>query len=89
MARGGPSPAVDAENPVHGSDQQSCASRRLAVMITDHVPAVHLSPGHALAAYLRLSQREEAWQTAETLIVRHQLAVLQRRQPQLCSPILY
>jgi hypothetical protein len=29
----------------------------------------------------RLSQREEAWQTAEILILRHQLAVLQRRQP--------
>jgi putative transposase len=30
---------------------------------------------------LRLSRREEAWQTAEILILRHQLAVLQRRQP--------
>ena len=30
---------------------------------------------------LRLSQREEAWKTAEILILRHQLAVLQRRQP--------
>jgi transcriptional regulator with XRE-family HTH domain len=38
---------VRAENPVHGSDQQSCASRRLAVMITDHVPAVRLPPDHA------------------------------------------
>ena len=26
---------------------------------------------------LRLSRREEAWQTAEILILRHQLAVLQ------------
>src|SRR6266581_4640576 len=34
-----------------------------------------------LAAWLRLSQRQEAWQTAEILILRHQLAVLQRRQP--------
>jgi hypothetical protein len=34
-----------------------------------------------LAAWLRLSRREEAWKTAETLILRHQLAVLQRRQP--------
>src|ERR1035438_4303824 len=32
------------------------------------------------AAWLRLSQREEAWQTAEILILRHQLAVLQRHQ---------
>src|ERR1039458_3574407 len=31
--------------------------------------------------WLRLSRREEAWQTAEILILRHQLSVLQRRQP--------
>jgi hypothetical protein len=34
-----------------------------------------------LAAWLRLSRREEAWKTAEILILRHQFAVLQRRQP--------
>jgi putative transposase len=34
-----------------------------------------------LAGWLRLSRREEAWKTAEILILRHQLAVLQRRQP--------
>ena len=34
-----------------------------------------------LAAWLRLSRREEAWKTAEIMILRHQLAVLQRRQP--------
>lgn len=34
-----------------------------------------------LAAWLRLARREETWKTAETLILRHQLAVLQRRQP--------
>ncbi|HEY5016454.1 MAG TPA: integrase core domain-containing protein [Streptosporangiaceae bacterium] len=33
------------------------------------------------AAWLRLSRREEAWKTAEILILRHQLAVLQRQQP--------
>jgi transposase len=33
------------------------------------------------AAWLRLSRREEAWKTAEILMLRHQLAVLQRRQP--------
>jgi hypothetical protein len=45
----GPCPphAVRAENPVHGSDQQSCPANRLAVMITDHVPAVRLPPDHA------------------------------------------
>src|ERR1039457_6502232 len=34
-----------------------------------------------LAAWLRLSRREEMSKTAEILIMRHQLAVLQRRQP--------
>ena len=34
-----------------------------------------------LAAWLRLSRREEAWKTAKILILRHQLAVLPRRQP--------
>ena len=33
------------------------------------------------AAGLRLARREEAWKTAEILMLRHQLAVLQRRQP--------
>ena len=34
-----------------------------------------------VAGWLRLSRREEAWKTAEILILRHQLAVLQRHQP--------
>ena len=34
-----------------------------------------------VTTWLRLSRREEAWQTAEILILRHQLSVLQRRQP--------
>ena len=34
-----------------------------------------------LAAWLRLSRRTETWKTAEILLLRHQLAVLQRRQP--------
>src|SRR6185437_14573580 len=34
-----------------------------------------------LAAWLRLSRREETLKTAEILILRHQLTVLQRRQP--------
>jgi putative transposase len=34
-----------------------------------------------LTGWLRLSRREETWKTAEILILRHQLAVLQRRQP--------
>src|SRR5216684_2553834 len=34
-----------------------------------------------VATGLRLSRREEVWKTAEILILRHQLAVLRRRQP--------
>ena len=34
-----------------------------------------------MASWLRLSRRKEAWQTAENLVLRHHLAVLQRRQP--------
>src|SRR5712691_1189020 len=34
-----------------------------------------------VVSWLRLSRREETWKTAEILILRHQLAVLQRRQP--------
>src|SRR5258708_12018897 len=38
-----------------------------------------------LAAWLRLSRREETWKTAEILILRHQLAILARqpRRPNL------
>ena len=32
-------------------------------------------------SWLRLSRREDAWKTAEILILRHQLTVLQRRRP--------
>src|ERR1017187_10382355 len=39
-----------------------------------------------LAAWLRLSRRAETWKTAEILILRHQLAVLQRRQPRRPKP---
>src|SRR6266481_8730189 len=38
-------------------------------------------PVTRVAAWLRLSWRAETWKTAEILILRHQLAVLQRRQP--------
>ena len=34
-----------------------------------------------LTAWLRLARHEETWKTAEILILRHQLAALQRRQP--------
>src|SRR5450432_3140378 len=39
-----------------------------------------------VVAWLRLSRREEAWRTTEILILRHQLAVLQRQQR--CRPKL-
>jgi hypothetical protein len=32
-----------------------------------------------VVSWLRLSQREDMWKTAEILILRHQLAVLQRQ----------
>ena len=34
-----------------------------------------------LTAWFRLARREEAWKIAEILLLRHQLAVLQRQQP--------
>jgi hypothetical protein len=39
-----------------------------------------------VASWLRLSRREQTWKTAEILILRHQLAVLQRRQPRRPKP---
>ena len=50
-------------------------------MITGHVPAVRVLLITRVAAWLRLSPREEIWETAEILILRLQPAVLQRRQP--------
>ena len=39
-----------------------------------------------LTAWLRLARREEAWKIAEILLLRHQLAVLQRQQPRRPKP---
>jgi putative transposase len=36
-----------------------------------------------VASWLRLSRHQETWKTAEVLILRHQLAILQRRQPRV------
>jgi hypothetical protein len=33
------------------------------------------------SSWLQLSRREGVWKTAEILILRHQIAVVQRRQP--------
>jgi hypothetical protein len=49
-------------------------------MITDHVPDVRLPPDHAGVPWLRQSRREDAQKTAEILILRHQVAFLQRHQ---------
>ena len=46
-----------------------------------HVPAVRVPPDHATSRMAAAVRREERWKTAEILILRHQLAVLQRRQP--------
>ena len=71
---------VRAENRIHGSDQHSCSPGALAVMLTGCLRFVFVLITR-LAAWLRLSRREEAWKTAQILILRHQVAVLQRRQP--------
>jgi hypothetical protein len=76
-----PLATVRAENPVHGPDQQSCSPGRPGVMIIGHVPAACFLLITRIAAWLRLPRREEAWKTAEILLLRHQLTVLQRRQP--------
>src|ERR1700693_187730 len=39
-----------------------------------------------VATGLRLSRREEMWKTAEILILRHQIGVLQRRQARGAEP---
>ena len=51
---------------IRREDQQLCACGSCS------------SSSRRAAAWLRLSQREEAWKTAEILILRHQLAVLQQ-----------
>ena len=70
-----------AENLVHGSDQQGCAPGHPAVMIPIMCLRFVFLLVTRVAAGLRLSRREEMWKTAENMIQRHQLAVLQRRQP--------
>jgi len=51
-------------------------ARRSTVMITDHVSAVRVPPDHARGLMAAAVRREQAWKTAEILILRHQLAVL-------------
>ena len=70
-----------AENLIRGCEQQSRGVGDPAVMITDHVPAVCVPPDHAARDVAALSRREETWKSAEILILHHQLAILERRQP--------
>jgi hypothetical protein len=68
-------------NFAHGSDQQGCfLPGYLAVMITGMCLRFVFILITRVAAGLRLSRSEEMWKTAEILILRHQVAVLQRRQ---------
>ena len=78
--------SVRAEKRIHGSDQQSCSPGVPPVMITGHVLAVRVPPYHANNRVAAAVRRKETWKTAGILILRHQLAVLQRRQP--CRPKL-
>jgi hypothetical protein len=55
-------------------------------MMSVHVPAVRLLLVLGVFSWLRLVTREDAWKDAEILVLRHQLAVLQRRQA--CRPRL-
>jgi len=73
--------SVRAENRIHGSGQHSCSPGAPPVMITDHMPSVPVPPDHATSRIAAAVRREDAWKTAEILILRRQLAVLQRRQP--------
>jgi hypothetical protein len=72
---------VSAENPIHGCEQQSCGVGDPAAMITVMCLRFVFLLITWLAAWRRLSRREETWKTAEILILRHQLTVLQRRKP--------
>jgi hypothetical protein len=73
--------AVRAENLVRGSDQQACHPSRLTVMITGHVPAVRLSPDHADRHMAAAIPARGDVADRRDLLLRHQLAVRQRRQP--------
>ena len=67
---------VRAENLVRSCDQQSCSPSRPA----GHVPAVRLPPAHADDLVTAVVPGVRKRGTAETSILRHQFAVLQRRQ---------
>jgi len=72
---------VRAENLVRGCDQQGCPPCRPVVMVTVMCLRFAFLLITQMTSWLRLSRREEAWRTAEILLLRHQLTVLQRQQP--------
>ena len=72
---------VRAKNRIHSSDRQSCSADAPPVMITDHVPAVRLPPDHATSRMAAAVSARGVMEDRRDLILRHQLAILQRRQP--------
>ena len=62
--------------------ERRCRSDRPRVSVL----AVRVPPDHANNRVAAAVRRKETWKTAGILILRHQLAVLQRRQP--CRPKL-
>jgi hypothetical protein len=72
---------VRAENLIRGCEQQSCGVGDPAVMITDHVPAVCVPPDHAASDVAAAVPARGGVEERRILILRHQLAILQRRQP--------
>jgi len=71
---------VRAENPIRGCEQQSCGASGLAVMITDHVPAVRFPPDHADGRGAAAVQPRGDVEDRRDLLLHHQVTVLQRHQ---------
>jgi hypothetical protein len=70
--------SVRAEERIHGSDQRSCSRGVPLVIMCLRFVFLLTTQTNRVAAAVR---RTETWKTAGILILRHQLAVLQRRQP--------
>src|SRR5437016_4274962 len=55
-------------------------------MISLRVPPLRLPPRHRAVAATRMSRRDSAWRNAEILLLRHQLAVVQRQLGERVRP---